>query len=224
MYYLSFGKSMIPRVKICCISSIHEARLAIQYGASAIGLVGHMPSGPGVISDELILGIVRDIPPPIATFLLTSHTAVRDIIIHHQRVSTNTIQIVDALSEGTYWNIREIIPSVKIVQVIHVIDESSIEEGIKLSPYVDAVLLDSGNPNLKVKELGGTGRVHNWKLSRQIVESISIPVFLAGGLNVENVRRAIDEVGSFGLDLCSGVRSQGRLDEKKLEQFMRAIV
>ncbi|MEP7321321.1 MAG: phosphoribosylanthranilate isomerase [Saprospiraceae bacterium] len=215
---------MTPRVKICCISSIQEARLAIQYGASAIGLVGHMPSGPGVIRDDLIFAIARDVPPPIATFLLTSHTKVRDIIDHHLRVHTSTIQIVDELTEGTYQEIRKSLPSVKIVQVIHVIDESSIEDCIKISTHVDAILLDSGNPNLIVKELGGTGRIHNWKLSRKIVESVSIPVFLAGGLNAENVRKAIDEVGSFGLDLCSGVRSAGRLDEKKLEKFMRSIL
>jgi phosphoribosylanthranilate isomerase len=217
------GNIMTPRIKICCISSIPEARLAVQYGTSAIGLVGHMPSGPGVITDELIFDITQTIPPPIATFLLTSYTHVIDIILHHQRVQTNTIQIVDALTEGSYLDIRQAIPSVKLVQVVHVVDESSIEECIKLSPHVDAILLDSGKPNLMVKELGGTGRTHNWKLSRKIVERINIPVFLAGGLNAKNVRKAMDEVGSFGLDLCSGVRTVGKLDEQKLEMFMKAV-
>lgn len=214
---------MIPRVKICCISSIHEAKLAIHYGASALGLVGHMPSGPGVISDELIFDIARYCPPPIATFLLTSHTKTDDIILHYQRVQTSTIQIVDALTQGEYLDIRKAIPNIKLVQVIHVIDESSINECLKIEGQVDAILLDSGNPNLQVKELGGTGRVHNWKLSRRIVESISVPVFLAGGLKPENVRQAIDEVGSFGLDLCSSVRTNGILDERKLELFFKAI-
>jgi len=63
-----------PRVKICCISSIEEARLAIEHGASALGLVGQMPSGPGIIEDELIYEIARVAPPPISTFLLTSQT------------------------------------------------------------------------------------------------------------------------------------------------------
>jgi phosphoribosylanthranilate isomerase len=214
---------MITRFKICCIASEDEARMAIEHGAHAIGLVAKMPSGPGPIADELIRKIASAVPPPIATFMLTSETAVRDIIEHHNRTRTNTIQIVDAVSSGTYSELKAALPAVKIVQVIHVIDESSIEEAVKISEMVDALLLDSGNPKLKVKELGGTGRVHNWKLSKQIVDQAKCPVFLAGGLNPENVRQAIEEVHPFAVDICSGVRTDGKLDRKKLEMFIRNI-
>lgn len=213
----------IPRVKICCISSVAEARLAVAYGASALGLVGKMPSGPGVITDDLIAVIAQQVPPPISTFLLTSETSAASIIEHHQKVNTTTIQIVDALAEGTYRQIRAQLPAVKLVQVIHVIDERTVEEAIEVAQHVDALLLDSGNPNLQVKELGGTGRVHNWALSRKIRESISIPLFLAGGIRAENVREAIETVEPFGLDLCSSVRSNGQLDEQKLSTFFEAV-
>lgn len=204
------------------MGSVHEANLAVSYGAAALGFVGKMPSGPGPIADELIAEIVKTVPPPVATFLLTSETTPRQIISHHEKVHTNTIQIVDALTERNYAVIKQRLPSVKLVQVIHVIDEGSVDEAVELSNDVDALLLDSGNPHLAVKELGGTGRVHDWKLSRRIVEQVQKPVFLAGGLNSENVRRAIDEVQPFGVDLCSGVRTDGKLDEKKLEAFFRA--
>lgn len=210
-------------MKICCISSREEAATAISHGASALGLVGHMPSGPGVISDELILEIARAVPPPIATFLLTSETSVQDLITHQQKVQTNTIQIVDALTEGDYADIREALPAVKLVQVIHVANERSIDEAVRLSEQVDALLLDSGNPNLKVKVLGGTGRVHDWSLSRSIVQQAKTPVFLAGGLHAGNVQRAIEEVQPYGLDVCSGVRTNGRLDPAKLEAFFRSL-
>jgi len=213
----------VPRVKICCISSEEEAKLAIDYGTSALGLVGNMPSGPGVISDELILKIAKIVPPPISTFLLTSETSVEAIVAHYKRVQTSTIQIVDELKEGTYSLIREKLPSVKIVQVIHVADEKSVDEALKISQQVDALLLDSGNPNLKVKVLGGTGKVHNWKLSRRIVEQSKVPVFLAGGLTPENVKQAIEQVQPFGLDLCSGVRTNGKLDPVKLEAFFNNV-
>ncbi|MDF7821127.1 phosphoribosylanthranilate isomerase [Runella sp. MFBS21] len=212
-----------PRVKICCISSLQEAQLAIAHGASALGLVGHMPSGPGVISDELIAQISSSVPPPISTFLLTSETSSAGIIAHYQKVKTHTIQIVDALQEGSYTDIRQALPHVKLVQVVHVIDQKTVEEAIELSRFVDTILLDSGNPNLQVKELGGTGRVHNWALSRQIRENISIPLFLAGGLKAENVREAIETVQPFGLDLCSSVRTNGQLSPEKLERFFEAI-
>ena len=211
---------MIVRIKICCISSISEALTAIEFGADAIGLVAKMPSGPGPIHDDLIRQIAQAVPPPIATFLLTSETSASGIIKHHQRTNTNTIQIVDLLSDGTYLQIKEALPSVKIVQVIHVIDSRSVDLAIRLSESVDALLLDSGNPNLKVKELGGTGRVHNWKLSRQIRDNSKCPVFLAGGLNPNNVRQAIEEVQPFAIDVCSGVRTNGALDRNKLSDFV----
>lgn len=215
---------MKTRVKICCISSIEEAKLAIKYGADALGLVGNMPSGPGVIDDELIAKISKSVPPPISTFLLTSETDANAIINHHKKVNTSTIQIVDTLQSGTYQIIREALPTVKLVQVIHVVNEKSIDEAVETSQYVDAILLDSGNPNLKIKELGGTGRTHNWTISRQIRETIEIPLFLAGGLNVTNVRVAIEQVQPFGVDLCSSVRTNGKLDANKLEAFFRAIL
>ncbi|MDO9256382.1 MAG: phosphoribosylanthranilate isomerase [Bacteroidales bacterium] len=215
---------MIPRVKICCISSIEEARIAIEAGASALGLVGPMPSGPGIISDELIFQIAKTVPPPIGTFLLTSETSVNEIINHYQRTLTNTIQLVDALTTGTYSELQNALPGVKLVQVIHVLDERAVDEAIEISEHVNAILLDSGNPNLLVKELGGTGRIHNWKLSRKIKDSISIPVFLAGGLKLENIRQAIEEVQPFGIDLCSGVRTNGKLDREKLDRFMNEVL
>jgi phosphoribosylanthranilate isomerase len=128
-----------------------------------------MPSGPGIISDELIKTIARSIPPSIGSFMLTSETSADAIIGHHHRTLTNTIQIVDALKEGSYDHLKASLPAIKIVQVLHVIDESSLEEAVQIAEAVDAILLDSGNPNLAIKELGGTGRVHNWAISRKIV-------------------------------------------------------
>ena len=214
---------MVPKVKICCISSVEEARMAIAHGAAALGLVAKMPSGPGPIPDNLIREIARTVPPPIATFMLTSETDAQAIIAHHTRTLTNTIQIVDELTAGSYDEIRTAIPSVKLVQVIHVMDEGSVEEAIRISTQVDALLLDSGNPKAAIKELGGTGRTHNWQLSRKIVEQTRVPVFLAGGIHAGNVQQAISEVGPFGIDLCSSVRTDGKLDPVKLESFFAAL-
>ncbi len=211
------------RVKICCIANEQEASDAIVFGASAIGLVGEMPSGPGPISDEEIHRISRTVPPPIATFLLTSQQTAQGIIAHHHRTKTNTIQIVDELTDRAYNEIRAALPSVKLVQVIHVVGEQSVDEAAELAEHVDAILLDSGNPTLEIKELGGTGRLHDWSLSRRIVETCGKPVFLAGGLNSDNVREAIETVRPFGLDICSGVRSEGKLDLNKLESFFAAV-
>ena len=214
---------MKTRVKICCIASEEEAKTAISFGASALGLVAAMPSGPGPIPDELIWRIARSVPPPVATFLLTCETQAGAIVAHHLRTQTGTLQLVDAPEAGAIAAIRLVLPVVKIIQVIHVRDEGSIDEALSAAGEADALLLDSGNATLVVKELGGTGRVHDWRLSRKIVEQSPVPVFLAGGLNAANVRAAIDRVQPFAVDVCSGVRSNGCLDPKKLEEFFNVI-
>jgi phosphoribosylanthranilate isomerase len=211
------------RVKICCISSAQEAKMAIDHGADALGLVGKMPNGPGPIPDWLISEIAKTIHPPIASFLLTSEQSSEEIIYHVKRVDTNTVQIVDELTTGTYDDIRTALPHLKIVQVIHVIDDKSIDEAIRIVPDVDALLLDSGNPRATTKTLGGTGNIHNWEISRDIVKSVNKPVFLAGGLHAGNIREAIQKVQPFGVDICSGVRTEGKLDPNKLESFIKAV-
>jgi phosphoribosylanthranilate isomerase len=210
---------MLPRVKICCIQSIEEAWLAIKYGASAIGLVSEMPSGPGPIAEKLIKEIAATIPPGITSVLLTCKTDAREIIEQQRWCGVNAIQIVDRIEQGSYQDFKEAMPGISIIQVIHVTGEESIEEAISVAPHVNAILLDSGNRDLKVKELGGTGRTHDWKISRKIRESVDAPLFLAGGLNPENVAAAIHQVQPFGVDVCSGIRSNGKLDVDKLARF-----
>lgn len=193
--------------------------MAIDHGAAALGLISAMPSGPGVISEEQIAEISAIVPPPIATFLLTSRQDAEGIIAQQRRCRTSTIQIVDRLIVGFYADLRLALPGISIVQVVHVTGPESVKEAIATAEHVDAILLDSGNPMAAKKELGGTGRRHDWDLSREIREQIDIPLFLAGGLNPGNVRQAVEEVGSFGLDICTGVRSRGRLDEHKLRDL-----
>ena len=213
----------IPRVKICCIGSVDEAALAVEMGASALGLVSQMPSGPGVISDELIAEIAATVPPGIGTFLLTSRQSVDEIIAQQHACRTNTIQICDHLVRGSHSELKMALPGISIVQVVHVTGPESVEEAVAIAADVDAILLDSGNQKLAVKELGGTGRTHDWTLSREIRERIDVPMFLAGGLNPGNVAQAIAEVRPYGLDICSGVRTEGKLDAEKLERYFAAI-
>jgi len=210
-------------VKICCIQSFEEAKLAISYGASTLGLVSKMPSGPGVISEELIAVIAKQVPEDINTFLLTSKTNADEIIIQHKKCKTTHIQLVDSVEIDVYKKMKDELPSVKIIQVIHVTGEESISEAVSVSSFVDLILMDSGNQKLSVKELGGTGRPHDWGISKKIVESVNIPVFLAGGLNPSNVSAAINEVNPFGVDLCSGVRINGKLDEGLLREFFSKL-
>ena len=212
-----------PRVKICCIRSVEEAWTAVRHGASALGLVSHMPSGPGVIPDERIATIAAAVPAPVATFLLTCRQDAASIIDQQRRLRTNTLQICDRLQRGVYVELREALPGVRIVAVVHVTGSASVAEAEGVAREADAILLDSGRPDQAVKELGGTGRRHDWTLSRRIREAVDVPVFLAGGITPENAAEAVAAVGPFALDVCTGVRTDGRLDEEKLERLFAAL-
>jgi phosphoribosylanthranilate isomerase len=211
------------RVNICCIVTEGEARLAIAHGAASLGFVSRMPSGPGVIPEQRIAEIVSTVLPGIATFLLTAETEARAIIEQVRRTRVNTLQLVDRLPPGTHDALRMALPGVGLLQVVHVVGPESIDQAMAVAPVVDAILLDLGNPTLAIKELGGTGRVHDWEISRQVRESINRPVFLAGGLRPDNVADAIRAVRPFGLDVCNGVRSDGNLDAAKLAAFFEAV-
>jgi phosphoribosylanthranilate isomerase len=210
-------------VKICCIASLDEARLAIDAGASAIGLVSAMPSGPGPIDEADIAAIAAAVPPPTETFLLTALTDAEAVAAQHRRCGTTAVQLVDALEEVELRRLRRLLPDVRLVQVIHVSGPDAVDEARAAAPLVDTILLDSGNPTLAIKELGGTGRVHDWAISRRIRESVGVPVLLAGGLHPGNAREAYDRVLPAGLDVCSGLRPNGRLDAGKLRGFFDAL-
>lgn len=218
-----------PVVKVCCIASIDEARLAIAAGAHALGLVSAMPSGPGVIDDALIAEIAAEVAASgaaVQTFLLTSRQTAAGIVEQHRRCRTTTLQLVDHLPLDELARLRDALPAVRLVQVIHVSGEASLDEAVAAAPRVDAILLDSGNPGAAVKELGGTGRTHDWAISRRIREALAAlgrPLYLAGGLNERNVAGAVAAVQPYGLDLCSSVRRGGRLDAQRLAAFFAAL-
>ncbi len=210
-------------VKVCCIADLDEARLAVSAGASAVGLVSAMPSGPGPIEEDQIARIAAAVPRPTETFLLTALVDAEAIAAQHRRCGTSAVQLVDAVDESELRRLRRLLPETRLVQVIHVTGPESVDEARAVAPLVDTLLLDSGNPRLAVKELGGTGRVHDWAHSRRICGSVGVPVLLAGGLHPGNARAALHRVQPAGLDVCSGLRSEGRLDAAKLQDFFKAI-
>ena len=215
---------MPTRLKVCCVESEDESRLAVALGASALGLVSAMPSGPGVIGEDRLASIAGRVPPGVATFLLTSATSVEEVVAQQRRCRTSTVQVCDRLRAGGRAELKSRLPGVKIVQVIHVVDRDALDEAVEAARDADAILLDAGRPGAAIKELGGTGRVHDWAVSAEIRDAVApVPLYLAGGLRPSNVGKAIRTVRPFGIDVCSGVRREGRLHRDTLRAFVQAI-
>ena len=197
--------------------------MAVLAGADALGLVARMPSGPGPIPDAMIAAVTAVVPPPVATFLLTSETTAEAISAHIRETNPSTVQVVSHIDPAESEKLAMLEPHVRRVQVIHVEGPEAIDLIPLYAPHVHAFLLDSGRPNAAIAELGGTGRAHDWTVSAAFVRATDRPVFLAGGLSAINVADAIRQVRPYGLDLCSGVRSGGNLDPVKLGAFMLAV-
>jgi phosphoribosylanthranilate isomerase len=218
------GPTARPRFKVCCIRSLEEARLAIDAGASAIGLVSRMPSGPGVVDDDTIAEIAARVPPGVDSFLLTSRQDPGAIAEQHRHARTSVLQLVDALEPEARRTLRQQLPGVRVAQVIHVTGPESVDEAREAAETSDAILLDSGNPSLQTKQLGGTGRRHDWAISARIREALDVPVMLAGGLNHDNAGEAIAAVRPWALDVCSGLRdAESSLVSSRLRRFAEAV-
>lgn len=212
---------MRTRVKVCCIASVSEAETAAAAGADAIRLVGAMPSGPGPIEDRVIAEVARWAPPALSTFLLTSETTAAGIADHVRRTGVSVVQVVSHIPVEEAAELAARLPTAKRVQVIHVEGEDALELMAGYAPHVHGFLLDSGRPS--AAELGGTGRVHDWSVSAEFVQRSPRPVFLAGGLSAANAAEAVRTVRPYGLDVCSGLRTDGALDRDKLDAFMAAV-
>jgi phosphoribosylanthranilate isomerase len=211
-------------VKVCCIQSAAEVRMALEAGATHVGLVASMPSGPGPLPDEEIAGIAADAPADVTTVLLTSRTRAADIAAHVVATGVDAVQIVREVPAAVRHAVRQALPGIRIFQVVHVEGPEALAQAREAAEGSDTLLLDSGRPSRAVAELGGTGRTHDWSVSAGIVRRSPLPVFLAGGLNPENVAGALREVGPAGVDLCSGIRDEeGRLEPGRLAAFMQAV-
>jgi phosphoribosylanthranilate isomerase len=212
---------MRTRVKICCIASPEEARMATRAGADLLGLVGPMPTGPGVVTERAAREIAAQALPWATPVLLTACQCTDEIIEHAARVGVRAVQIVNHVEPGTLAGLARQAPGLALIQVIHVEDAGALDLIAAYQPHVSAFLLDSGRPS--AQELGGTGRVHDWEVSAEFVRRSKRPVFLAGGLTPENVAEAVGRVRPAGLDLCTGIRIDGALDAGRLAAFMGAV-
>ena len=211
------------KTKICCIQSLEEAHLAIAHGADILGFVSEMPSGPGVIEESLIADIIRQLPGDVISCLLTSKTSVVEIVAQTDRCKPDALQLCVRMSRVAMRELRAALPETTLIPVVHVSDAASVDDALAVQEFADAILLDSSTKLNGVHQLGGTGLVHDWNVSREIVEKTSVPVYLAGGINASNVREAIDKVQPYGIDLCTGVRTDWKLDAGKLEAFFAEL-
>lgn len=205
------------------MASFETVEQAIAAGADGVGFVCAVPTSPRTIALEAVAEIVRQVPPSIATFLLTSESSVAGIAAQVAQTGVSTVQLIAPLPVCELQALAERLPRTQRIQVIHVEEPGALEQIDRTAEYVDGFLLDSGQPSSVTPTYGGTGKTHDWAISAACVQRSSKPVYLAGGLHPGNVAEAIRRVRPHGVDVCSGVRTHGQLDPEKLKAFIAVV-
>lgn len=207
-------------VKFCGINKIEYARMAIDLGADFLGfLVGITHLAEDKLTNEEAKKIISEVDFKSSVPIAVTHLQEAKAIINTMReINVSAVQIHDNITLDGIKEIRDVFPDGYIIKAVHVQQrEQSLDRAQMFEEYVDALLLDSRTDD----RLGGTGQIHDWNISREIVSAVKKPVFLAGGLTPENLLEAIRKVKPYGVDVNSGVESGGEKDLGKMTKFIR---
>lgn len=212
------------KVKICGITNLEDAMQAISFGADALGFqVGMQHKTEDEVSPEEAKAIVSSLPPFVSYVMVTHHQDAKAIISLLELIQKiTTVQLHKDIELREISTIREKVPSVRIIKAIHVDgSEAPLQELHNYDSIAEALILDS--VNLKEDRIGGTGMIHDWTLSKKMLDNSHLPVILAGGLTPDNIQYAIRSVGPYAVDVNSGVkisRTSRRKDPVKVRNLI----
>lgn len=215
------------KVKICGISNEIDAISAIKLGADAIGFV----MGGKVLPVEVepyaqtVRETIKRFPKGVDSFLVTHLFEGEDILALSNYIQSTGIQISEDILIEEVEKVRKNTDK-KIIKTIVTTDPKAVEKLKLYEPYCDYFLLDSRECGYT----GGTGKENNWQMCRKLIELTDKPVFIAGGLNPENVKDAIKEADPYGVDVSTGISCysknylrKDRKDANKIEKFIKTV-
>ena len=209
------------KVKICANKSIEDAKMSIDAGADIIGILVGQEHTSNDFVDKYTAKKIADFAKGKCDISLVTHLTNADEIIELTKfIGNNVIQLHSDIEEIEVEKIKKEFPNVKLVRLIHVSAEGKICTDYKKIKYADYYLLDSFN--LKTNQVGGTGLIHDWNKSGELIRILDKPTFLAGGLNPNNVADAIKQANPYGVDVNSGCKNDnGIKDKEKVKLFIK---
>lgn len=214
---------MYTRVQVAGVSSLEEATYLVEHGVDALGFTLRLPSGVhDGLTEELARRIIAALPPFVGRVLITYIDNPGEAIDLCRFLGVDCLQLHGPFPEREIDRIRVALPHLKVLRAVHVVDASAVDEARRLARRVDALILDTYDP--QSGRHGATGKVHDWELSRQIVAAVQRPVILAGGLTSDNVRHAIATVHPWAVDVHTGVENaDGTRSFARMRQFLAAV-
>lgn len=208
------------KVKICANKNIYDVESCLIAKADIIGiLVGQEHNSNDFINKENAKEIVDYVNNRISVALVTHLKSASEIINLTKYIGNDIIQLHSDIAEEEVKKIKKELPFIKLIRLIQISKEGKVITDISKIKYVDYYLLDSFN--IETNQVGGTGLAHDWGKSKELVDKLKYPVFLAGGLNSLNVKTAINTVKPYGVDVNSGCKTNGKKDRNKVIEFVK---
>jgi phosphoribosylanthranilate isomerase len=203
-------------VKICGLTREEDLAVAMNMGADAVGFLVGVPESPRNLTLKRAKKLLSSVPVFVDKVVVTPSKSFEWLLEVNNMLKPSAIQIHGKKIDSK--KIEESIQDTMLIKTIYVTESTLNEKTIKDLKKFDAILLDSFSKN----QYGGTGKVHDWKLSRKIKEALEpIPVILAGGLTPNNVKEAILTVKPYAVDVASGIEiNPGIKDHKKIKAFI----
>ncbi|MEM0035812.1 MAG: phosphoribosylanthranilate isomerase [Candidatus Korarchaeum sp.] len=204
------------KVKVCGLKREEDLRTACGLGADMVGFVVEVPSSPRSLSLDEAARLIKLVPDDVISVIVVVSHDLERVSRAYNTLKPDLIQIHGPLDIKRF---KEEAPEAFIVKALGVSSAQVIEEALSSYYLVNGFLADSPHP----EKHGGTGLVHNWDLSKILKEAVyPKPLILAGGLNPENVERAVRYVKPYAVDVSSGIESSpGSKDPEKLRVFIR---
>ncbi|WP_423999512.1 phosphoribosylanthranilate isomerase [Haloarcula salina] len=204
----------MTRVKICGVTGGEDRDAVVAAGADAVGVIHGVPvDTPREVDEATAATLIDGVPPLVTGVLVTMPTTVQEAVTRVDAVEPDAVQVHDGLSPAELGALDS-----RITQSIVAVVAANAPDIEDYAAHADALLVDS----VDADGGGGTGETHDWERTREVVDSLDVPVVLAGGLTPENVAEAVETVGPFAVDVASGVESEGgRKDHDAVERFVR---
>jgi phosphoribosylanthranilate isomerase len=188
-------------IQIAGVIDAAEAQMLRQCGVRYLGFPLRLPVHREDITEEKAAAIIKSLAPPVFGVLITYLSEASEIAAFCHALGARIVQVHNDIDRDELKRLKTLDPNLTVIKslVIGMRDDKALEATLsELSPFVDAFITDTFDP--KTGASGATGKTHDWRVSRRLVELADRPIILAGGLTPENVKRAILEVRPAGVD------------------------
>jgi phosphoribosylanthranilate isomerase len=209
-------------IQIAGIIDSGEAEMLMKLGVDYLGFPLRLPVNKDDLSEDEAVKVIKEIIPPHKAVLITYLDKAVEIIRFCDKLNVRVVQLHGKIPTRELKIIKKNRPDIEIIKslVIYKDNYPELENTVQnLSEWVDLFITDTFDPSTGAS--GATGKTHDWKISRKLVEISSKPVILAGGLNPSNVKQAILQIKPAGIDVHTGVESSnGRKDYNLVKNFI----